>query len=169
MSDKLSDCPFCGSEYTSLNTGGSYYVMCGNCGAEGPWNDDDRDIAIAAWNRRASPVPAILAELRGLLVECRKNLDRLGHAGIRERLTAQIDAIDAAPAISESEDAKRLDFIAAESVDLVSFAIPYEDDADIGWRVLQHHIGEAEPRVIGEVFRDDPRAAIDAARNEGAA
>ncbi|WP_257757842.1 hypothetical protein [Burkholderia glumae] len=69
-----------------------------------------------------------------------------------------------APAISESEDAKRLDFIAAESVDLVSFAIQYEDDADIGWRVLQQHIGEAEPRVIGEVFEDDPRAAIDAAR-----
>ncbi|MGS1033162.1 Lar family restriction alleviation protein [Burkholderia glumae] len=74
------------------------------------------------------------------------------------------DALKAVPAISESEDGKRLDFIAAESVDLVSFAIHYEDDADIGWRVLQHHVGEAEPRIVGEVFKDDPRAAIDAAR-----
>jgi hypothetical protein len=35
-------------------------------------------------------------ELRGLLVECRENLDRLTHGGIRDRITAQIDAIDAA-------------------------------------------------------------------------
>ncbi|WP_186145956.1 Lar family restriction alleviation protein [Burkholderia gladioli] len=83
---------------------------------------------------------------------------------VRAREIARARVILAAPAISESEDTKLLDFIAAESVDLVSFAIPYEDDADIGWRVLQHHIGEAEPRVIGEVFKDDPRAAIRAAR-----
>lgn len=77
---------------------------------------------------------------------------------------AALLAASPAPAIPESEDTELLDFLAAESADLVNFAIPYEDDADIGWRVLQHHIGEAEPRVIGEVFEDDPRAAIRAAR-----
>ncbi|UWX68866.1 Lar family restriction alleviation protein [Burkholderia gladioli] len=104
MSDKLSDCPFCGGPASSSQqtNGGRWAAYCLDCNAivDGEFSESD---AIAAWNRRASPAPAIPAELRGLLVECRENLDRLGHAGIRERLTAQIDAIDAAPAISESD------------------------------------------------------------------
>ncbi|WP_244120295.1 hypothetical protein [Burkholderia gladioli] len=74
---------------------------------------------------------------------------------------------DAGEAVA-SEDTARLDFIANESVDLVSFEFAKFEDADIGWRVLEHHMREPEPRVIGEVYRDDPRAAIDAARKQGA-
>ncbi|MBU9169253.1 hypothetical protein [Burkholderia gladioli] len=74
---------------------------------------------------------------------------------------------DAGDAVAH-EDTARLDFIANESVDLVCFEFAKFEDADIGWRVLEHHMREPEPRVIGEVYRDDPRAAIDAARAQGA-
>ncbi|WP_088925853.1 Lar family restriction alleviation protein [Burkholderia multivorans] len=49
---ELKPCPFCGSDSVFM-LGGSYCVQCGNCGAEGPWNDDDPKVAIDAWNRRA--------------------------------------------------------------------------------------------------------------------
>ena len=54
MSDelKLKPCPFCGSDDLGMN-GGSEYVFCRGCGAEGAWNDDNVEEAIAAWNRRA--------------------------------------------------------------------------------------------------------------------
>ncbi|WP_186087818.1 Lar family restriction alleviation protein [Burkholderia gladioli] len=117
MSDKLSDCPFCGNEYTSLNTGGSYYVMCGNCGAEGPWNDDDRDIAIAAWNRRASPAPAIPAAKPRPTAWVRFRSDGGFEGPIMDSDARMCDTrrtcgawmplyLDA-PAISESEDARK--------------------------------------------------------------
>lgn len=51
---KLLPCPLCGSKDTFL-TGGDYYVVCKGCGVEGPWNDDDPDLAVAAWNKRADP------------------------------------------------------------------------------------------------------------------
>jgi Lar family restriction alleviation protein len=49
---ELKACPFCGSGSVFM-LAGSYCIQCGNCGAEGPWNDDDPKIAIDAWNRRA--------------------------------------------------------------------------------------------------------------------
>ncbi|CAG9205411.1 hypothetical protein BGLA2_1720044 [Burkholderia gladioli] len=79
MSDKLSDCPFCGGT-PSLDVrdvepqGDPWYgeneqmfVLCG-CGAclfDGAFHEgfgNNRESAIAAWNRRASPAPAIPAE-----------------------------------------------------------------------------------------------------------
>ncbi len=68
MSDKLSDCPFCESADVEYRFIALHWVKCNSCGAEGPGKTNKR-AAIAAWNRRASPAPAILAELRGLLVE----------------------------------------------------------------------------------------------------
>jgi hypothetical protein len=36
-------------------------------------------------------------------------------------------------------------------------------DADVGWRVRGFYMRKPEERIIGEVFKDDPRAAIRAA------
>jgi hypothetical protein len=37
------------------------------------------------------------------------------------------------------------------------------DDADIGWKVIEHHMAKPYERVVGENFNDDVRAAITAA------
>lgn len=61
-------------------------------------------------------------------------------------------------------DTERLDELHLQSWDLRCFPIPTGgDDADIGWRVVGHWMAEPQERVVGEVFTDDPRAAIDAA------
>jgi hypothetical protein len=62
-------------------------------------------------------------------------------------------------------DKKRLDLVANEYLTIESFSMPTPggDDADVGWRALQHYEREPKPRIIAEVFKDDPRAAIDAA------
>lgn len=51
--DDLAVCPFCGSidQNTSSNGIDSYFVVCGNCGAEGPTKDTERE-AIEAWFMR---------------------------------------------------------------------------------------------------------------------
>jgi hypothetical protein len=36
-------------------------------------------------------------------------------------------------------------------------------DDDIGWRVIEHHMAKPHERTVAEVFRDDPRQAIDVA------
>ena len=66
------------------------------------------------------------------------------------------------------EDAERLNAIARESWDLRSFAMTggLDGDADVGWRVIEHHMQEPCERVVAEVFKDDPRKAIDAAREQ---
>ncbi|WP_186198019.1 Lar family restriction alleviation protein [Burkholderia gladioli] len=61
MSDKLSDCPFCGSHNCTVSTrsiNGWVFAYCPDCLAEGPAMGGKAS-AIAAWNRRASPAPAI--------------------------------------------------------------------------------------------------------------
>ncbi|WP_257757336.1 hypothetical protein [Burkholderia glumae] len=169
MSDKLSDDERARERFRAAMSP----LPCEWSERDGKFMDAGVQLAWFAWNKAlaASPAPAISAEPvppfgwvqpRGGNYFTRSELSAKRVGGLIPVWTTP--PTSAAPAISESEDAKRLDFIAAESVDLVSFAIQYEDDADIGWRVLQQHIGEAEPRVIGEVFEDDPRAAIDAAR-----
>lgn len=66
MSDKLSDCPFCGNEAeTEKIEEGCYGVGCGYCdfqlmsGNVGIGWHESEAAAIAAWNRRPSPAPAI--------------------------------------------------------------------------------------------------------------
>lgn len=69
----------------------------------------------------------------------------------------------AAPAVDASDTAL-LDALAAESMDLRCFDMPTgQGDADVGWRVIQHHMGEPTERVASEVYKDDPRSAIRAA------
>jgi hypothetical protein len=87
-----------------------------------------------------------------------------------ERAGHDCDPLYTHPPASAADalDAERLDAIAAEYFTLDSFAMQTGgDDADVGWRVLQHHCGEEKPRVVAEVYRDDPRAAIDAAMAQG--
>jgi len=63
------------------------------------------------------------------------------------------------------QDKARLDALAGESWDLRCFDVPTGgDDADIGWRVIGHWMAEPRERIIGEVYHDNPRAAIDQAR-----
>ncbi|MDN7495039.1 Lar family restriction alleviation protein [Burkholderia gladioli] len=133
MSDKLSDiaaCPFCDdhdpevaeSSVPSALTGRQKLaVYCNACFCEGPTAESEAD-AIAAWNRRASPAPAIPAvdpvaihdaalEAAATAVEAH---DRDGREWINGSLwdtltreaCARIRALKAAPAISESEDAQ---------------------------------------------------------------
>jgi hypothetical protein len=66
--------------------------------------------------------------------------------------------------VMASSDTALLNFIAAEYLDLRSFGMPTgQGDADVGWRVIQHHMGEPTERVVAEVYKDDPRSAIRAA------
>lgn len=66
--------------------------------------------------------------------------------------------------VTASSDTALLNFIAAEYLDLRSFGMPTgQSDADVGWRVIQHHMGEPTERVVAEVYKDDPRSAIRAA------
>lgn len=72
------------------------------------------------------------------------------------------------PAAAET-DARLLDVLRDESWDLRCFNIPTGGgDADIGWRVIGHWMAEPCERVMGEVFHDDPRAAIRAAIRQSA-
>ena len=66
--------------------------------------------------------------------------------------------------VTTSSDTALLNFIAAEYLELRSFGMPTgQGDADVGWRVIQHHMGEPTERVVSEVYKDDPRSAIRAA------
>lgn len=62
------------------------------------------------------------------------------------------------------EDSLRLDTLQRESWDLRCFDRGNTfGDGDVGWRVVEHHMGKPYERTVAEVFEDDPRAAIDAA------
>lgn len=67
---------------------------------------------------------------------------------------------------AEPADTKRLNWLRDNSCDLRCFDMPTgAGDADIGWRVIEHHMAKPHERVVGEAFEDDPRKAIDAARH----
>lgn len=73
------------------------------------------------------------------------------------------------PQPQDAEDAARLDSLLDRSWKLEPFEIPAPggDDADVGWRVIEFHQTKPYERVVAEVYTDDPRAAIDAARAAG--
>lgn len=52
--DDLAACPFCGSidQDTSSNGYENHFVVCNNCGAEGPSRTSEED-AITAWFTRS--------------------------------------------------------------------------------------------------------------------
>ncbi len=62
-------------------------------------------------------------------------------------------------------DSKRLDAIRDNSWDLRCFDMAGGED--IGWEVVGHYMAEPCDRTIVKVYADDPRAAIDAATQEG--
>lgn len=103
MSDKLSEllpCPFCGGRASSSQqtTGGRWAAYCLDCEAmvDGEFSEPD---AIAAWNRRASPAPAIPRLNRKEFAAwlCNQDFD----VGMYE---AYLHGTKAAPAISESDE-----------------------------------------------------------------
>lgn len=60
-------------------------------------------------------------------------------------------------------DKERFDALELNCWDLRCFAIHYEDDGDIGWRVMGHFVSKPQERVISEVYTNNPRSAIDKA------
>lgn len=97
------------------------------------------------------------------------NYERIRHVA-RNALDGEKDDVrltrEAADEIARLRaDKARLDALMNESWDLRCFSMPTAggDDADIGWRVIGHYMAEPCERVMGEVYVDDPRAAIDAA------
>ncbi len=73
----------------------------------------------------------------------------------------QLRALLAAAPAQEAEDAALLDFIGKNYLDLRCFDMPTgQGDADIGWRIVQHHMGAPHERVVSEVYADDPRQAV---------
>lgn len=89
----------------------------------------------------------------------------LFNAGIHEgvELAKMVRAMLARVDELESEvsalkgDGQLLDFLKSESLDLRCFG---RGDDDIGWRTVQHHMGQPSERVVSEVHADDPRQAI---------
>ncbi len=68
-----------------------------------------------------------------------------------------------APAAAVPE-ASLLDKVRDESWGLVPFDMPTGGgDADVRWRVLEYHMAAPHERVVAEVYKDDPRAALEAA------
>ncbi|MDN7916606.1 hypothetical protein QZM99_00680 [Burkholderia gladioli] len=63
MSDKLSNCPFCGYHAQVTEGSGAFFgrvqVECASCRIATFWLEED--VARQLWNRRASPAPAIPA------------------------------------------------------------------------------------------------------------
>ncbi|WP_186013778.1 Lar family restriction alleviation protein [Burkholderia gladioli] len=151
MSDKLSKllpCPFCGGRASSSQqtTGGRWAAYCLNCEAmvDGEFSEPD---AIAAWNRRASPAPAIpMPPLNDAMRAVLTNENCV--YGTPDELYAALGR--AAPAISESEDAKRLDWLTKS--DWYTGPPPEGDLIGVSW----------DDKNCGDL-----RAAIDEARKWG--
>lgn len=58
-------------------------------------------------------------------------------------------------------DTVLLDFVASEYLDLQAFEMPTgAGDADVGWKVIQHHMAAPKEREVGVAYRDDPREAL---------
>jgi len=95
------------------------------------------------------------ATFKGLnhLAECEAHLES------GETITMIYTTPPAAP-VPLTDDTRRLDALAKNSWDLRCFDM---SDDDIGWRVIEHHMQRPHERKLAEVFRDDPRQAIDAA------
>jgi Lar family restriction alleviation protein len=55
MKAKLSECPFCAQSMAEVETDAKkFYVICGECGARGPWAHDEQTI-VQMWNERRPP------------------------------------------------------------------------------------------------------------------
>ncbi|UUC95560.1 hypothetical protein [Comamonas sp. C11] len=59
---------------------------------------------------------------------------------------------------ADARDTELLDFLKDQCIDLRCFTT--SDGDDVGWRTVQHHMGEPRERVVSEVCGDEPRRAI---------
>ena len=179
----LLPCPFCGGEVLieeTVNIRNWYGVVCrntinlgGTCAIQ-QVPSASKEAAVERWNRRASPagaqgIPVSAETIRNHIAVTMQDWSKVYQTPqFREDLRMAILSMKPLyldpPAASE--DAARLNEIAAQSWKLEPFDMPTgAGDADIGWRVIEYiGPGQAE-RIVAEVYRDDPRAAIDAARD----
>jgi len=116
------------------------------------------EAAVAAMAEREAALAARVTQLEERDMMLTKQI--VLYAAEGDALRAKVEALRA--------DRDRLNSVRDESWDLRCFNIPTPggDDADIGWRVVEHHSVSPHERVIAIVYHDDPRAAIDAARAE---
>ncbi|WP_186130450.1 Lar family restriction alleviation protein [Burkholderia gladioli] len=158
--DHIELCPFCKSE-AEIQYPGDMFVTCKGCKAMGPMANSDKS-AIAVWNRRASPAPAIPAfDPVAIIEQCairaathsqypvETDFDH-GYAKARRDAAHSIRALKAAPAISESEDTERLDWLTKS--DWYTGPPPEGDLIGVSW----------DDKNCGDL-----RAAIDEARKWG--
>ncbi|WP_186065073.1 Lar family restriction alleviation protein [Burkholderia gladioli] len=164
MSDKLTHllpCPFCGCTKVPKRQGngiGDYWLECFDCGASTRLREDGAGME-KDWNRRASSAPAItMPPLNDAMRAVLTNENCI--YGTPEELYAAL--VEAAPAISESEDTERLDFMIEQQAwiqwtvrdGLIRQCQVYVQDEDENYYILS---GD-------ERYFNTPRAAIDAAR-----
>lgn len=74
-------------------------------------------------------------------------------------LANEVAKLHIAPqAQADARDTELLDFLKDQCIDLRCFTT--SDGEDVGWRTVQHHMGEPRERVVSEVCSDEPRRAI---------
>lgn len=115
-----------------------------------------------------------IAAIRAAGVLQHRDYDRIGIKANDAILAFQYERdrkLAAPPADARDADTKRLDYIASEYLEITPFAMPTPggEDADVGWRVYDFYQAPPEKRLVAEVFRDNLREAIDAARSAGRA
>jgi hypothetical protein len=119
----------------------------------------------------AAQEPPSEGEVAGLVAKLRRLAPQNPLGTADPTLTRAADLLERqqpvpVPLSERHIDTIRIDALRDQSWDLRCFDMPTgEGDADIGWRVIQHHMAAPHERVVAQVYRDDPRAAIDAALN----
>lgn len=99
MSDALKPCPFCGGEANieeAFYDCNHYWAQCKDC-KSGTWSHvEDRNLAIAAWNRRANAMPPEVAATIDLYLRERKlqlrDFQAEWDVPIRRKMIERIDA-----------------------------------------------------------------------------
>lgn len=139
-----------------------------------PAPNEDEGISREQWIEQAMRVYLIAGDTEQQAEECAKymwgELDMDDLADPYDAAMSDVEGRGPAPQSSpaaqvDALDAARLDWLRDNSCDLRCVdSATGQGDGDIHWIVIEHHMTAPVEREIGRAYRDDPRAAIDAAR-----